>query len=99
MRVLAITRPQIEPWRFFEPVPVNKARLLGGATRQLDAALEDASPGFRQANANFARSSRDIGAIGAGRDAFLRGRTEDTIPAFSVPREPDPASIITRVLF
>ena len=51
--------------------------------RQLDAALEDASPGFRQANANFARSSRDLGAIGAGRDAFLRGRTEDTIPAFS----------------
>ena len=60
----------------------NRARLLGGTMRQLDAALENASSGFRQANANFAQSTRDIGAVGQGRDAFLRGRTEDTIPAF-----------------
>jgi hypothetical protein len=64
----------------------NKARLLGGAMRQLDAALEDASPGFRAANANFSQASRDIDAIGAGRDAFSRGRTETTIPAFNALR-------------
>lgn len=64
----------------------NKARLLGGPMRQLDAALENASPGFRQANANFSQASRDIEAIGTGRDAFLRGRTEDTIPAFNALR-------------
>jgi hypothetical protein len=64
----------------------NKARLLGGAMRQLDAALESASPGFRQANANFSQASRDIDAIGTGRDAYLRGRTEDTIPAFNALR-------------
>lgn len=64
----------------------NKARLLGGAMRQLDAALENASPGFRQANANFSQASRDIEAIGTGRDAFQRGRTADTIPAFNALR-------------
>ena len=64
----------------------NKARLLGGAMRQIDAALENASPGFRQANANFSQASRDIETIGQGRDAYLRGRTEDTIPAFNALR-------------
>lgn len=60
----------------------NKARLLGGVLRQLDTSLENSSNGFRQANRNFASASRDIDAIGQGRDAFNRGRTEDTIPAF-----------------
>jgi hypothetical protein len=60
----------------------NRARLLGGALREMDAALEAASPGFRQANANFAQASRNIDAVGQGRNAALRGRTEDTIPAF-----------------
>jgi len=64
----------------------NKARFLSGAMRQLDAALENASPGFRQANTNFSQASRDIDAIGTGRDAFLRGRSEDTIPAFNALR-------------
>jgi hypothetical protein len=64
----------------------NKARLLRGALRELDTSLEAASPGFRQANTNFAQSSRDIEAVGQGRDAFNRGRTEDVIPAFNAMR-------------
>lgn len=60
----------------------NRARLLGGALRELDTALETASGGFREANRNFAQASRNIDAIDQGRDAALRGRTEDTIPTF-----------------
>jgi hypothetical protein len=60
----------------------NRARLIRGAVGQLDTAMENASPGFRQANADFAQRSRDIEAVQQGRDASMRGRTEDTIPAF-----------------
>jgi hypothetical protein len=60
----------------------NKARLLGQALRELDTSLENASGGFRQANRNFAQATRDIEAVQTGRDAAMRGRTEDTIPAF-----------------
>lgn len=60
----------------------NKARLLGGALRELDTALENSSTGFRDANRNFAQASRDIDAVGLGRTAALRGRTENTIPQF-----------------
>jgi hypothetical protein len=60
----------------------NRARLIGGAVRQLDAAMEAASPGYRQANQNFAQASRNIEAVQTGRQAATRGRTEDTIPAF-----------------
>lgn len=60
----------------------NKARLLGGLLRELDTSLETSSSGFRQANRNFAQASRDIEAVQQGRDASMRGRTEDTIPAF-----------------
>lgn len=60
----------------------NKARLLMQVKAQLDAAMESASPGFRQANQNFAQRSAAIDAIDSGRAAALRGRTEDTIPAF-----------------
>jgi len=61
----------------------NRARMLGQVLRQLDTSLESASPGFRQANADFAQASRNINAIDQGRTAALRGRTEDTIPAFN----------------
>lgn len=64
----------------------NKARLLGGVLRELDSSLENASPGFRQANADFRGASQDIGAIADGRTAATRGRTEDTIPAFNALR-------------
>lgn len=60
----------------------NRARLIGGAVRQLDAAMENASSGFRQANRNFAQASRDIEAVQSGRQAATRGRTEDIIPEF-----------------
>jgi hypothetical protein len=60
----------------------NKARLIRGALGDLDSAMENASSGYRAANANFAQSSRNIEAVQAGRDAGMRGRTEDTIPAF-----------------
>lgn len=60
----------------------NRARMLGQVLREMDGAMENASPGFRQANANFAQASRNIDAIDAGRTAATRGRTEDTIPVF-----------------
>lgn len=61
----------------------NKARVLGGVLRQLDNSLENSSEGFKEANRNFSQASRDIDAIGQGRTAAQRGRTEDTIPQFS----------------
>lgn len=60
----------------------NRARLLGGVLRQIDAAMEQASPGFKAANADFRQASRNIDAVDLGRTAATRGRTEDTIPAF-----------------
>ena len=60
----------------------NRARLIGGAVRQLDTAMENASAGHLAANRNFAQASRDIEAVQAGRQAATRGRTEDTIPQF-----------------
>jgi hypothetical protein len=60
----------------------NRAREIGNAVRELDAAMEGASSGYRQANRNFAQASRDIEAIQSGRQAAMRGRSEDIIPEF-----------------
>jgi hypothetical protein len=60
----------------------NRARMLGQTLRELDASLENASEGFRQANRDFAGATRNIDAIADGRAASLGGRTEDIIPAF-----------------
>lgn len=60
----------------------NKARLIRGAVAQLDTAMENASAGHLAANRNFAQASRNIDAVDQGRTAAMRGRTEDTIPAF-----------------
>jgi hypothetical protein len=60
----------------------NRARLIGQAVRELDSSMEGASPGYQQANQNFAKSSRDIEAVQTGRDAARRGRTEDIVPEF-----------------
>lgn len=60
----------------------NRARLIGQAVRELDTSMEGASAGYRQANQNFTQATRDIGAVQQGRDAAMRGRTEDTIPVF-----------------
>lgn len=60
----------------------NKARLLGGMLRQIDTAMENASAGHLAANRAFSQASRDIEAVQTGRDASMRGRTEDTIPRY-----------------
>jgi hypothetical protein len=66
----------------------NKARLLGGLLRQIDSAMENASAGHLAANRNFSQASRNIDAIAQGRDAAMRGRTEDIIPQFrALPAE------------
>lgn len=64
----------------------NRARMLGQVLTQLDNSMETASSGFRNANRNFAQRSADIEAIDTGRTAALRGRTEDTVPAFAALR-------------
>lgn len=60
----------------------NRARILGGVLREIDSAMEAASAGHRAANANYAQASRNIEAVQQGRDASVRGRVEDTVPAF-----------------
>ena len=60
----------------------NRSRLIRNAVSKLDAAMENASSGHLAANKNFAQASRDIESVQAGRDASMRGRTEDTIPSF-----------------
>lgn len=60
----------------------NRARLIRGAVTQLDTAMENASAGHLAANRGFAQASRNIEAVGQGRDAAMRGRTEDVIPRF-----------------
>jgi len=61
----------------------NRARLITSAVRELDTAMENASAGHLAANRNFAQASRDIEAVQTGRDAFMRGRSEDIVPAFN----------------
>lgn len=57
----------------------NEARVLGGVQRELDAALEAASPGYRKANDEFAAASRVIGAVDEGADMGRPGaRYADT---------------------
>lgn len=66
----------------------NRARLIRGAISRLDTAMENASGGFRQANRDFAQATRNIESVQTGRDAAMRGRPEDTIPAFqALPAE------------
>lgn len=60
----------------------NRARLVRGAMRQLDTAMENASAGHLAANRNFSQATRNIEAVQGGREAATRGRTEDTIPAY-----------------
>jgi hypothetical protein len=60
----------------------NKARLLRGLLRQIDTAMENASEGHLAANKAFSQASRDIEAVQTGREAAMRGRTEDTIPRY-----------------
>lgn len=62
----------------------NEARELGKVMRELDSALEEASPSYRTANDEFAKASRTIGQIDAGKAAASpRVRASDTVPAFN----------------
>ncbi len=62
----------------------NRARVLGQINSQLDAALEQASPGYRQANDLFRTQSQAIDAIGSGTAAASgRTRAPDNIQAFN----------------
>lgn len=70
----------------------NRARLLGGVLREVDTAMENASPGFKAANAQHAANSKVIEAVDAGRTAAMRGRVEDTVPAYQgMPATHQPA--------
>lgn len=60
----------------------NMARLLTGVRNDLDAALQEASPGFREAMGRSAAAAREIDAVETGTKAAGRGRTEDKIAAF-----------------
>lgn len=61
----------------------NKARLLRQVRGELDEALENASPGFRDAMAASRTAARNIEAIETGTTAATRGRTEDKLAAFA----------------
>lgn len=69
----------------------NKARLLRQVRGDLDAALESASTGYRDANRNFAQASRVIDSVEEGATAARRGRSEDIIPDFRA-RSPEQQS-------
>lgn len=62
----------------------NQVRLLSQINNQLDAALEAASPAYRQANDAFRTQSRVIDAVGNGTSAASgRTRAADNIQAFA----------------
>lgn len=60
----------------------NEARELGKLVREIDGALEAASPDYRAANDAFRDASRVIEGVDTGRDMAMRGRAADTIPLF-----------------
>lgn len=62
----------------------NQVRILSQINRQLDTALEAASPGYRAANDTFRQQSRVIDAVDTGRAATSgRTRAEDNIGRFN----------------
>lgn len=69
----------------------NEARELGKVQAALDEALQTSSPAYRSANDEFARASREIGAIDKGKSAAsARVRYQDTadmIKALTAPEK------------
>jgi hypothetical protein len=62
----------------------NQVRLLSQINSRLDAALETASPGYRQANDAFRAQSRTIDAVETGQAATSgRARAADNIATFN----------------
>jgi hypothetical protein len=57
----------------------NEVRELTAIKNALDTALEDASAGYKQANANFSEASRVVDAFDQGRKANSSARIEDII--------------------
>lgn len=57
--------------------------ILGPMLQRLDAALADASVGYRRANDTYARQSRDIEAIAAGQDASRGGRFANNVADYN----------------
>lgn len=71
----------------------NEARELGKLKSALDSALEAASPGYRTANDDFARASREIGRIDDGMAATSsRVRAEDTVRRYEGLTTPEQAA-------
>lgn len=62
--------------------PPKRAGALKSVLTDLDAALADASKGYRKALEQYAKDSKVINAVQTGRTAAMRGRYEDTIPAY-----------------
>ena len=60
----------------------NRARLLGGVLREIDAAMENASSGYLGANRNFEQASRNI-------EAVAQAVTAEVKRAQQVGEEPD----------
>jgi hypothetical protein len=59
----------------------NRGRLIGQVHRQLGASMEQAAPGFAEANAAGALGRRNVASVGAGREASQAGSlAEDIIP-------------------
>lgn len=69
--------------------PPKRAGALKSVLTDLDAALADASSGYRKALEQYAKDSKVINAVQTGRNAARRGRIEDTIPAYQgmIPEE------------
>jgi hypothetical protein len=61
----------------------NQARLLIGARDELDNALANASDPYAAARDAYRAGSQNIEAVGTGRTAATRGRTEDTTATFA----------------
>lgn len=74
----------------------NEARELGKLKAALDQALEGASAGYRTANDEFAKASRAIEAIDAGKAATsARARTDDVLAQYSgLPQRPRGANAV-----
>jgi hypothetical protein len=58
----------------------------------LDDSLASASAPYAQARNQYRTQSKAIDAIDTGRNMAMRGRTEDTIPAFRAMSQPEQAS-------
>ncbi len=61
----------------------TQQRVLIPVRNALDRQLEQASAPYAAARNQFRQQSQAIDAVGEGRTAAMRGRSEDTIPAFN----------------